>query len=438
MSTSLPELLQQISRQTPVAVQLGLQRVETLLQALGNPERQLPILHVAGTNGKGSVLAYLERVLLLAGFRVGLYTSPHLHRINERFRLQGQAVDDAILGRLLADLLHRFPQQQATFFEWLTVLAFCLFREQGLGCRKGGAPAVVLLETGLGGRLDATNVVQPLLTLITRIDWDHTDYLGHSLQAIAGEKAGIFKAGIPALVMAQLPEVVAVLRLQAERLAVPMALQGRDFTCCRSLSTGSEQGDWQYQEGDSTFLLPAPSLPGVHQYDNATLAVAALRHLQRQHWPISDQAIRAGIASTHWPARLEWMHWPGKPELAILLDGAHNPSGCRVLADYLQGLDGRSLFLFAALRDKPVQEMVTILAPLAKQVYTVAVGGERALTAEQLASFWHDAGCAATACASPEEGLQRAAACASTRIVICGSLYLAGQLREFLQNLAGK
>ncbi|MBF0098966.1 MAG: bifunctional folylpolyglutamate synthase/dihydrofolate synthase [Magnetococcales bacterium] len=435
MEASLEELLQHISRQTPLPVQLGLQRVTALLDALGQPQKNLPIIHVAGTNGKGSVLAFLEAVLLEAGFRVGMYTSPHLQCLNERFRWQGQAVDDATLSRLLAMLLQRFPEHRATFFEWLTVLAFVLFHTQGAAEQDAGHPAIVLLETGLGGRLDATNVVEPILTLLTRIDWDHTDYLGTSLAAIAREKAGIFKKGVLACTVRQTEEVQEVLAQEARRVGLYLRVQGQDFDHSRVVSSG----EWLFRDGWPVLHLPAPGLPGLHQYDNAAVAVAALRHLQRQQWPIADQDMQRGIAKAHWPARLERFCLPDHPALTILLDGAHNPSGCQVLAEYLAVVPGRVTFLFAALRDKPIAAMVALLAPHAERVFTVAVGGERALSAPELALFWQEHACPATPCADPEEALQQALAATPVGyIVVCGSLYLAGQIRGCLLRCMGK
>ncbi|WP_130471384.1 bifunctional folylpolyglutamate synthase/dihydrofolate synthase [Candidatus Magnetaquicoccus inordinatus] len=434
MSSLLAELLQRISRQTPLAVQLGLQRVDYLLDALGNPQHAVPTLHVAGTNGKGSVLAFLESVLLQAGWNVGLYTSPHLQQINERYRWLGQPVEDATLVRHLNALWERFPHYQATFFEWLTVLAFVLFREWAESSAQAPRPTLLLLETGLGGRLDATNVVTPELTLITSIDWDHTDYLGGTLAAIAREKAGIFKKGVAAFASRQPEEVVAVLRQEAQQLAVPLALQGEDFDHDGKFAAAES---WQFWDREGALVLPRPALAGKHQYDNAALAVAALRYLQQQQWPVPEQAIVQGVANARWPARLESFYLADYPGISLLLDGAHNPSGCQVLAAYLTSQQvGRCTFLFAALRDKEVAQMVAQLQPFAERVYTVAVGGERALSAQELAFFWQGQDCLPVACTDVREAMRLALAVTPVPgvIVVCGSLYLAGQVRALLQE----
>ncbi|MEO5340374.1 MAG: bifunctional folylpolyglutamate synthase/dihydrofolate synthase [Magnetococcus sp. MYC-9] len=429
-------LLEQAHRQSPLPIQLGLERVLAVLSALGDPQQQLDVIHVAGTNGKGSVLAFLQAILRRAGYRVGLYTSPHLQSINERIEVDGCPVTDSQLEMHLTEVLAHGAGHALTFFELLTVVAFRHFVAQGLG-RGGAEPrAVVLLETGLGGRLDATNVVTPLVSVVTSIAMDHTEFLGHTLRAIATEKAGIFKHAIPAVTAAAVPDVESVLRDRATRMGTPLAILGDHFTL---LPSDDACFPWWFQEGGERCALPRPGLAGRHQLDNAALAVATVRRLQKAGWPVPQEAVHAGLREARWPGRLERFPLPmtGAPG-AIVLDGAHNPAGCLALAHYLneerQSLLRPTLLIFAAMQDKDVSGMVDILAPQVDRVWTTRVGGERGVPAQNLADLWLRAGKAAQACATPAEAL--AAACAASppagQLLICGSLYLVGAIRAIL------
>lgn len=433
---SLSALLDRAYRQSTLPIQLGLDRVVALLADLDNPHRTLASVHVAGTNGKGSVLAFLAAILGHAGYRVGLYTSPHLYRVNERICVDGIPITDQQLEIRLAEVLAVSAGRSVTFFELLTAVALRHFFLQGLGSPLPAKRGIVLLETGLGGRLDATNIVQPLVSIVTAIDMDHTDYLGTTLTAIAAEKAGIFKPAIPAVAASGHPEVEELLRAQARQVGTPLGLLGQDFT----LHIPHKGDTWWFQEGQEGYELPRPGLAGRHQLDNAALAIAAIRRLQGVGWPVTREAIVAGIRDVRWPGRLERLAAPASigHGPSILLDGAHNLAGCLALVQALSTLKAEgmapTLLIFSALQDKQAEEMVHLLAPHVERVWTLAVGGERGRSAEELAALWQRVGRPVQACATPEEALTAACTfCPSTgQVVVCGSLYLVGAMRAIL------
>ncbi len=448
---SLADLLDQAHRQSLQPIQLGLDRVVHLLADLDNPHHTLDVVHVAGTNGKGSVLAFLEAILRHAGYAVGLYTSPHLHCVNERIRVDGQAIADEPLRRVLARVLAVNAGRSVTFFELLTAAALCHFQERGLGRGRAGRRGIVLLETGLGGRLDATNVVVPQLSIITAIDIDHTDYLGATLTAIAAEKAGIFKPAVPAVAASGPPEVESLLARQADQVGTPLHLLGRDFTVRLPAAHGDasvstpHHPTWWFEEGGESHPFPMPGLLGRHQLHNAALAIAGIRRLQAVGWSIPAESLRVGVREARWPGRLERFVLPasGGPRPTVLLDGAHNPAGCLALAHFLGEPDNRAIcptvFLFSAMQDKDVATMIRLLAPHGERVWTTQVGGERGLSAEALATLWRAAGRPAEGCATPAEALSAACmACPPTgQVVVCGSLYLVGAIRTLLVAQSG-
>ncbi|MCC7175326.1 MAG: bifunctional folylpolyglutamate synthase/dihydrofolate synthase [Bryobacterales bacterium] len=353
------------------AVKFGLERVSTLLDHLGSPHRACRFVHVAGTNGKGSVCALVESALRAAGLRTGLFTSPHLVEPTERIRICGDPVSPerfagafvtvhAQAERLLAQgRLDAHP----TYFEMVTAMAFLLFREL--------AAETVVLEVGLGGRLDATNVVSPQLTVITPIDYDHEGHLGTALETIAGEKAGIIKPGVPLVTGPQRPEVQALLEARAKAAGAPVTRWSR-HTAEDLLLT--PRGSRFTIAGPPRLRIECP-LAGEHQVANALTAVAALELL-----PAPPAAIEEGVRTTRWPARLECV----SEEPEIILDGAHNPAGARVLADHIRRFySGRRVRLvFGAMRDKALAEMAGILFPLAEEVILTAPDHPRAVRPE--------------------------------------------------------
>jgi len=396
---------------------LGLERIAALLEALDHPERACRIVHVAGTNGKGSTCAMIDSGLRAAGHRTGLFTSPHLVEPTERIRVAGRPVS-AVRFAAAFDGVHACAEellQQAridlhpTYFETVTAMALLLFRECGM--------EFAVLEVGLGGRLDATNVVVPELCVITPVDFDHEAFLGKSLASIAGEKAGILKPGVPAIFAAQRPEADAVLVARAAELGVPVT---------RSAALPIS-GVALHAAGSDFMWAGAPvscPLPGEHQIENAVTAIAALDRLG-----IPPESIRQGIAQTVWPGRLERI--AANPE--IILDGAHNPAGARALAAYLERFydSGRVWLIYGAMRDKAVAEMAAILFPCARHVIVTAPAQARALRPETIRDLSdHD---------SIEVAPNLAAALAlaagagpSDAIFITGSLFLVGEARALL------
>lgn len=300
-------------------VHLGLERIESLLAALGNPHQKTPFIHVAGTNGKGSVCAYLSSVLSHGGYRVGRYTSPHLIDWCERIQGPDQLITPAELSDLLKhihSLTQHWPESQLpTQFEVLTAAAWLYFKHQRV--------EVAVMEVGLGGRLDATNVTngddRPLVSVITSIGWDHWQHLGNTLAAIAGEKAGILKPHCPAVIGPLPPEAATVVHAKVQTLACPAIW----VEPANPLPNG-----WM-QWGTHTY---APSLPGAVQRTNSAVAIATIEALQRQGWSISETAIQTGMAQTIWPGRMQWVQWQG---LSLLLDGAHNPPAAQALREFV-------------------------------------------------------------------------------------------------------
>jgi dihydrofolate synthase/folylpolyglutamate synthase len=380
---------------------LGLHRIRAVLDALGHPERAFRSVHVAGTNGKGSTCAMIEAGLRGAGIRTGLFTSPHLIEPTERIRIDGAPVTHEQF-RQAFEVVHRTAESLAldchpTYFETVTAMGFWLFREMHV--------ETAAIEVGLGGRLDATNVIEPALTVITPIDFDHEVYLGHTLEAIAAEKAGILKPGVPAVFARQRPDAEAAIEARAAELGVRVA-RAAEF----------EVRDLEIDARGSRFSGLVCPLAGEHQVENAITAALALKALG---------ALPQGIAETRWPGRMEQL----APNPDIILDGAHNPAAARAVARYLERFyAGRKLWLiYGAMRDKAVEEVAGILFPLAHELTFTAVKSSRALRPEALAEL---AGRGQTA---PDIGAALAAvrsqASADDAVMITGSLFLVGEAR---------
>jgi dihydrofolate synthase / folylpolyglutamate synthase len=343
---------------------LGLERITAVLAALGNPERAYRVIHVAGTNGKGSTCAMIEAGLRAAGVRTGLFTSPHLNQPTERIQISGIPVSPETFERAF-NVVHEAAERldldcHPTYFETVTAMAFWLFREQRV--------ETAVVEVGLGGRLDSTNVVHPALTVITPVDFDHEMFLGHTLEAIAGEKAGILKPGIPAIFARQRPEAKAVLEARAAELGC--SVTRAEETEVRDLHVDARGSSFQLGSSSERIVCP---LAGQHQVENAVTAALALRALG---------VSTAGMADARWPGRLEFV----APNPDTLLDGAHNPAGARALANYLTRFysDRRIWMIFGAMRDKALDEVAEVLFPLAYQLVFTAPEGPRALRPEVL------------------------------------------------------
>src|SRR5215471_4988191 len=400
-------LLERLKALHPQSIDLSLGRIERLLAALAHPERKLPpVVHVAGTNGKGSLIAFVRAIAQALGKRVHVYTSPHLVNFHERIVLAGAAGSAPITEDRLVDCLARAEAANSgeliTLFEITTAAAFLAFSE---------TPAdLLLLETGLGGRLDATNVVErPLATSITPISIDHVSFLGNTLAAIAGEKAGILKPGVPCIFARQRPEADAVLRAHASDLSIPV-IHAADFKI-ENLEMDARGSRF------SGLICP---LAGEHQVDNAVTAALALRALG---------APPQGIVEARWPGRLEHV----SPNPDIILDGAHNPAGARALAGYLSRFySGRRIWLvYGAMRDKAIEEIAGILFPLAEELIFTAPASDRALRPEALLDLAGRGHTAPDIAAALDLVRHRAAEedLSDDVVVITGSLFLVGEAR---------
>ena len=425
-------ILERLKGLHPKLIDLALDRIERLLAALGHPERLLPpVVHIAGTNGKGSTLAYLRAIAEAAGLTVHVYTSPHLVRFAERIRVAGELIGEDALAAILEECERANAGQPITFFEVTTAAAFLAFARRRAD--------LCLLETGLGGRFDATNVLaEPALTLLSPISFDHEAFLGNTLAAIAGEKAGIVKKGVPCLSAAQPPEALAVIEARARERQAPLSLEGRAWR------VAPRADGMRFEHGGPAIDLPAPSLPGAHQFGNAGLAVAAALTLDGMgalHRPIDARALAAGVAHADWPARLQRL--ARGPLAAALprgwelwLDGGHNPAAGLALAamaeEWARAPTALPLDLIVGMLD--TKDARGFLAPFAGRVRnlrTVTIPGEpHAVPAEALAATASAAGLPARAApgvAAALAGLMdESRARGPARVLIAGSLYLAG------------
>jgi dihydrofolate synthase/folylpolyglutamate synthase len=425
--TDVDSILARLTALHPKRIDLSLGRIERLLAALGNPERKLPpVIHVAGTNGKGSTVAFLRAILEAAGLRAHVYTSPHLVRFSERFRIGGMGlVSEDELAATMEECERANAGAPITVFEITTAAGMLLFARH---------PAdVLVMEVGLGGRLDATNVIdKALVTVITRISIDHTDFLGDSLAQIAGEKAGILKRDTPAVIAAQHRDAVSVIERQAARLNAPLRIAGEDFTATE------ERGRLVYQDDMGLFDLPAPRLYGRHQYENAGLAIAALR---AGGLKISPAAFEAGMSKAEWPARMNRLSQGDLVDLIppgseLWLDGGHNPDGGRVIAAALADLEERVprpvVMIAGMLASKDCDGFLRNFTGLARRLITVPVpGSDKSVPPEELAARARDIGLSATSRDTLEDALEAVRKLdldPPPRILITGSLYLAGDV----------
>jgi dihydrofolate synthase/folylpolyglutamate synthase len=395
------------------SIKMGLERVQLALATLGHPEQPVPALHVAGTNGKGSTCA-MAASALARRYRVGLYTSPHLIDVNERFKVDGADLTDEELGTSIAEVVERLGAHELTYFELATVVAFWHFAKVGV--------ELAVMETGLGGRLDATTACRALVTCITPIGFDHMDYLGHTLTAIATEKAGIVKPGVPLVLSRQPAEAQAVF----EACGAALVREGADFSL--------EAGTWRSKTRTVTGLrLP---LRGPHQVQNTAVAVACLDELGRRGFPLTDDELREGLAATRWPGRLE--SFGSSPE--VVLDGAHNPAGVEVL---LRALDtdfaNRPVQLvFGVFADKDSEPMMRALFPRCDRVFLTPIDNPRSRAPSTYADLARSLNPKTEVCSSGRAALEAAkATCPPDGLVLgAGSLFLVGQLRALLLGRA--
>jgi len=409
---------QRLLARHPQRIDLSLDRMRALCAALGDPQDRLPpVVHVAGTNGKGSTVSLIRAIAEAAGLRVHAYTSPHLVRFNERIRLAGTLISDdqlnAILDRIEA------VSGEATVFESTTAAAFLAMSE---------TPAdLAIIEVGLGGSLDATNVIdRPLLSVITPVDLDHAEFLGDKIEGVAAEKAGILKAGARGVIARQSEAVMAVIERRAAEVNSPLTVMGVDF------DAWAERGGLVYQDQERFLDLPAPALNGPHQFDNAGVAVAAALELD-----LPEAAIAEGLKAVRWPARMQRLTAGPYAERAqavdaeLWLDGGHNPHAGRAMARTLAERQARAprplALIVAMLANKDAGGFFEALKGVDAQVFTVGFDGAAADPAA-LAAVAQGRGFGAMAAGSVSEALDRALALGAGRVVICGSLYLAGEV----------
>jgi dihydrofolate synthase/folylpolyglutamate synthase len=431
-ATATAELLLKFQHMHPRSIDLSLDRINRLLAALGNPHEKLaPVIHVAGTNGKGSVVAFLRAMLESAGKRVHVFTSPHLRHFNERIVLGADGGGAPIPERALLDVLTRAEAandgQPITFFEITSAAAFLAFAEN---------PAeIVLLETGLGGRLDASNVIaKPALTVITPISIDHTAFLGDTIEEIAGEKAGILKPGVSSIVAHQPDAALAVIRRRAAKVRAPLIVGGEDWDAYE------QHGRLVFQDGHELVDLPLPRLTGRHQIDNAGTAIAAARALEA--FRLNEQHLEAGLTSAVWPARLERLpsgplHECVSAGSEIWLDGGHNAAAGEVLARAMADLEDRVPrplhLILGMMSTKDASGFLEHFQDIAAFVSTVSVPDQpNAYTAEELCAMARYMGFLAEPAGSLRRALEhsRQESRGPVRVLICGSLYLAGTVLE--------
>ena len=418
--------LERLKTLHPKKIDLSLDRIGRVLEALGRPQDRLPpVIHVAGTNGKGSTVAFLRAMAEAGGLKVHVYTSPHLVRFVERIRLAGELIADEHLARVLARVEAANAGGEITFFEITAAAAILAFAE---------APAdLCIVEVGLGGEFDATNVIEhPAVAVIAPVDHDHKEFLGEDLGGIAYAKAGIIKRGAPVVIAHQRPEAIAVIEEVAERVGARTIEAGRDFDCF------AQAGRMVFQGEDRLLDLPPPSLAGAHQFDNAGLAVAALLALGDPR--IDEGAIAAGVAGANWPARLQRVTaGPFGREAAargadLWLDGGHNPHGAAALARALAAMaarDGRPVTLVVGmLGNKDAAGMFAAFRELNPRVVTVPVDSEASGDPKTLAAAAREAGLAAEAAPTLQAGFDFALAGGGVapHLCICGSLYLCGEV----------
>ena len=409
-------------------IKLGLETTENLLAELGSPQDQLKIIHIAGTNGKGSVGANLLAILSAAGYRTGFYSSPHLSSVRERFRIGEDYIPETSFAQLITRLQTLLAGRQTpTYFEFTTILALLWFQEEKTD--------VVILETGMGGRLDATNVVTPLVSIITDISRDHEQYLGTTLTEIAGEKAGIIKPKVPVVFSGRSAEVVSVIRQRCQEQNSPLYLHGLHFS-----GQHNNNGTLDYDpiNGSPRTNLPL-MLAGAHQAINTSLALAALELLE-SGFPISRQALMDGLHQVRWPGRMELLTLDAHGnKVSFLLDGAHNQAGVEALHLTLtQGYPRKRLLLvWGNMQDKQIQPAMLELMMLAAEIiFTQAESLRSASPAALYEQLPEPARAIARCTDTVEQALEMATASAAPDDLICvaGSLYLVGRIRQLLRG----
>lgn len=413
-----------------LAMKLGLETVRALTEALDNPQQEFPAIHIAGTNGKGSTAAMTEAILRATGLNVGLFTSPHLISITERYRVNGSEMPQDDFARLAAIVRQASETLVAegklesvpTFFEQATVIGYLYFAERQVD--------MAVLEVGMGGRLDATNICRPAVTAITPIGFDHQQYLGNTLAEIAGEKAGIIKSNIPVVVAPQPYEAMQTIAARAVELEAPLV-------CVTDGSFAAvperKLGQYRLRYDSYNTLL---GLRGHHQVENAMTAILIAEQLQRQGWKIDKHAIEDGLNKVIWPGRLQLIELASLPA-PVLVDGAHNPAGAETLRTFLEEFhrDRVITLIFGVMSDKAVSEMAAILFPVAQNVILTKANDRRAASPQHIVELTKEIQPKIRQSESLAEALSEAGTLtpADGLIVVCGSLYLAGELLKLIR-----
>ncbi len=421
-------------------IKLGLEAMQSFLEKVNRPESRLKFVHVAGTNGKGSVCAAVSEVLGLAGYRVGVYTSPHLSSVRERFRIGSEYISEEAFAELGTRICRVLGEEQITYFEFTTALGLLWFAESNVD--------LVVLETGMGGRLDATNVVTPLISVITSVSMDHEVYLGNSLAEIAGEKAGIIKPGIPVVSGAIHPEAAAVIEAACKANGATLFTLRQEFDY-----VVSPEGTWTWKRegalGNQEIAGLRCSRSSLVQQENDSLSIAVLQLLRENGYKVSEQQIREGVASVRWPGRMEYFEQEFVPilpslkagkkikVLGYLLDGAHNTDGVRNLAETIgkNFKDRKLIGVWGAMVDKDLTATLGLIAPLVDDLIITQPDGERAATPEHIFSILSEEQKRKARCVKKvEEAVLAAQETAEDGdlIVVGGSLYLIGAVRHLL------
>ncbi|VEN75078.1 FolC bifunctional protein [Candidatus Desulfarcum epimagneticum] len=426
MTASYDACLKEMYALRRFGIKLGLSKTRSILKNLGDPQGRFSAIHVAGTNGKGSIASCLASILRAAGFRAGLYTSPHLVRFNERMVINGRQISDPDVVRAYEAVRQaaRGGDREPTFFEFATAMALFYFGEKDVDW--------AVIETGMGGRLDATNVIEPELSIISNISLEHREYLGNSIAEIAGEKGGIIKPSVPVLTGAGQKSALAVLKSVAEKKSAPLFKMGTDFRVRKQ-----PDGTFSYYGMDSRLRGLSTPLPGSHQVENAALALAGCEMLNRRGLGLSGEAIRRGVAENRWPGRLEVVL--KKP--LVILDGAHNLMAARKLGKFMAGnLDPeKTVLIIGVLDDKPYASILKSLLPrCARAVITQAKTG-RAIDPEILLKEAKKNLPNVSVIPDVKEAVIRTVkeAGADQAICVAGSLYVVGEARPALTDLAG-
>jgi len=409
-------------------IKLGLENIQRLMAALGEPHKRFRSVQIAGTNGKGSTASTVAAVLQTAGYRTGLYTSPHLIDFTERIRVNGEPIAPERVTQLTERIRTAASEIPVTFFEFTTAMAFLHFAESSVD--------LAVAEVGLGGRFDATNVLSPLVSVITNIDFDHQAFLGNTLEQIAFEKAGIVKPGVPVVTATDRPEAINVIRAVCREQGAPLYRVGAEIR-----AEGSSTQQFLYQGIRQSYPDLNFALLGKHQLMNAACALAALELLEVQGLPVGEAAIRRGLSTVRWEGRMEMIR-PGPSAAAVLLDGAHNPAGARVLRAFLEearpARPARLILILGILSDKDIDGILAELVPLADEVVLTRPDYDRAEPPAGLKRRLVSFSVRSSVQEPVEEAVRYAQSVATAADLICvtGSLYTIGEARSYLKGLA--